>query len=79
MSHFGIYLLVYSAEGNLILSINSSNPTRLLLSAIQKRGLSLSGNSTSVGKEDSFYVGMIEGGKVGGYLYALAGWYSFSS
>ncbi|KIM66880.1 hypothetical protein SCLCIDRAFT_61631, partial [Scleroderma citrinum Foug A] len=52
-------LPITSAEGNLIFSINLSNPTRLLLSAIQKRGLSHSGDSTSVSKEDSFYVGVM--------------------
>ncbi|KAL4070061.1 hypothetical protein V8B97DRAFT_1967983 [Scleroderma yunnanense] len=57
-------LPITSSEGNLILSINSSNPTRLLLSAIQKHGLSLSGDSNRVGKEDAFYIGVIEGGKL---------------
>ncbi|KIJ62693.1 hypothetical protein HYDPIDRAFT_93917 [Hydnomerulius pinastri MD-312] len=53
-------LVVTSAEGNLILSLDSGNPTRLLLAAIQKHGLSLSGGTTWVGKEDEFYVGVVD-------------------
>ncbi|KAF8842570.1 hypothetical protein BDN67DRAFT_965712 [Paxillus ammoniavirescens] len=53
-------LEVTSSEGNLILSLNSGNPTQLLLAAIHKHGLSISGDSTWVGKEDQFYVGIVD-------------------
>jgi hypothetical protein len=48
-----------SSEGNLILSLDSGNPTQLLLSAIQNHGL-YSSRTTWVGKEDEFYVGVID-------------------
>lgn len=48
----------FSSEGNLILSLDSGNPTQLLLSAIQKH--SLGSHTTWVGKEDEFYVGVID-------------------
>ncbi|KAF8558293.1 hypothetical protein OG21DRAFT_1229085 [Imleria badia] len=52
-------LNVTSSEGNLILSLDSGNPTQLLLSAIQRHGLA-SLHTTWVGKEDEFYVGVID-------------------
>ncbi|KAG6377204.1 hypothetical protein JVT61DRAFT_1257 [Boletus reticuloceps] len=50
---------VTSSEGNLILSLDSRNPTQLLLSAIQGHGLTCL-HTTWVGKEDEFYVGVID-------------------
>lgn len=57
-------LRITSSEGNLILSIDSRNPTRLLLSAIQEKGLSFCPNTTLAGKEGAFYVGVIENDKL---------------
>ncbi|KAG6332086.1 hypothetical protein ID866_7004 [Astraeus odoratus] len=54
-------LPVTSSEGNLIISINCGNPTRLLLSAIQKHELTRSGNSAWISKDDAFYVGVVDG------------------
>ncbi|KAH7885163.1 hypothetical protein F5I97DRAFT_1340042 [Phlebopus sp. FC_14] len=53
-------VVVTSSEGNLILSLDFGNPTRLLLAAIQKHGLSLSAGPVWIGKEDEFYVGVLE-------------------
>ncbi|KAF9221513.1 hypothetical protein BS17DRAFT_784868 [Gyrodon lividus] len=53
-------LEITSSEGNLILSLNSGNPTKLLLAAIHKYGLSVSGDTTWVGKEDEFYMGIVD-------------------
>lgn len=55
-------LPITSSEGNLLLSIDSRNPTRLLLSAIQEKGFSFCPHTALVGKEDAFYVGVIENG-----------------
>ena len=52
-------LVPASSEGNLILSLDSGNPTQLLLSAIRKHGLS-SSHTTWVSKEDEFYVGVVD-------------------
>ncbi|KAI6041414.1 hypothetical protein EDC04DRAFT_2565652 [Pisolithus marmoratus] len=55
-------LSITGSEGNLLLSIDSRNPTRLLLSALQEKGFSFCPHTALVGKDDAFYVGVIENG-----------------
>ncbi|KAI6123934.1 hypothetical protein EV401DRAFT_2069152 [Pisolithus croceorrhizus] len=57
-------LPVTSSEGNLLLSIDSRNPTRLLLSALQERGFAFDPNTAVAGREGVFYVGVIENDKL---------------
>ncbi|TYJ53415.1 hypothetical protein B9479_005962 [Cryptococcus floricola] len=51
---------ITSARGNMLLAIDgiNSNPTQLLISAIQQRG------GTGLTKEEEFFLGFLEGGKV---------------
>lgn len=53
-------LPVTSSKGNLLLSIDSRNPTRLLLSALQEKGITFCPNTAVAGKEGIFYVGVVE-------------------
>lgn len=50
-----------SSEGNLILTVDNGNPTRLLLAAMNKHGLDVRGVLL---KDDEFYVGVMGDGKV---------------
>jgi hypothetical protein len=50
-----------SSEGNLILTVDNGNPTRLLLAAMNKHGLD--GRGVLL-KDDEFYVGVMSDGKV---------------
>ncbi|WVQ74964.1 hypothetical protein IAR50_004572 [Cryptococcus sp. DSM 104548] len=64
-TNFGLSAMVQpvtitSARGNMLLAINgiNSNPTQLLISAIQQRG------GTGLTKEEEFFLGFLEGGEV---------------
>jgi len=50
-----------SSEGNLILTVENGNPTRLLLAAMNKHGL---GAHDVLLKDGEFYVGVMGNGKV---------------
>jgi hypothetical protein len=50
-----------SSEGNLILTIDNGNPTRLLLTAVKNHGLNA---RDALLKDDEFYVGVMSNGKV---------------
>jgi hypothetical protein len=50
-----------SSEGNLIVTVDHGNPTRLLLAAMNKHGLD--GRDVLL-KDDEFYVGVMSGGEV---------------
>lgn len=54
-------LQITSSEGNLIVTIDHGNPTRLLLAAMNKYGLD--GRDVLL-KDDEFYVGVMSDGKV---------------
>lgn len=54
-------LRVTSSEGNLVLTIDNGNPTRLLFAAMNKHGLD--GRDVLL-KDDEFYVGVMGNGKV---------------
>jgi hypothetical protein len=54
-------LQITSSEGNLIVTVDHGNPTRLLLAAMNKHGLD--GRDVLL-KDDEFYVGVMSGGKV---------------
>lgn len=50
-----------SSEGNLILTVDNGNPTRLLLAAINRYGLDA---RNALLKDDEFYVGVMSNSKV---------------
>ncbi|KAG1822641.1 uncharacterized protein BJ212DRAFT_1263735 [Suillus subaureus] len=54
-------LHITSSEGNLIVTVDHGNPTRLLLAAMYKHGLD---SRNVLLKDDEFYVGVMSGGKV---------------
>jgi len=54
-------LQITSSEGNLIVTVDHGNPTRLLLAAMNKHGLD--GRDVLL-KDDEFYVGVMSGGEV---------------
>ncbi|KAG1763056.1 hypothetical protein EDD22DRAFT_889033 [Suillus occidentalis] len=54
-------LQITSSEGNLILTVDNGNPTRLLLAAMNKHGLDIRG---ALLKDDEFYVGVMGDGQV---------------
>ncbi|KAG1797877.1 uncharacterized protein HD556DRAFT_1355738 [Suillus plorans] len=54
-------LQITCSEGNLILTVDNGNPTRLLLAAMNKHGLD--GRDVLL-KDDEFYVGVMSDGKV---------------
>ncbi|KAH8077040.1 hypothetical protein BXZ70DRAFT_709448 [Cristinia sonorae] len=51
-------LTVTSAEGNLVHSLDDANPARLIISAMDKHNMNLSGANTLY-KEDQYYLGVL--------------------
>lgn len=51
----------YSAEGNLVHSLDGTNPAKLIISAMDKHNMNLTGGS-SLFKEDQYYLGVLKDG-----------------
>ena len=56
--------LYLSTEGNLVHTLNDQNPSRLILSALQKTGSASSGGVDIGIKDDEFFLGVFRYGKV---------------
>ncbi|WWC90670.1 uncharacterized protein L201_005606 [Kwoniella dendrophila CBS 6074] len=61
--------VISGAQGNMLLSIEgtNSNPTQVLIAAIQKRG------GTGITKEEDFYLGILDNGRVNKVIKILSG------
>ncbi|WWC63339.1 uncharacterized protein I303_105939 [Kwoniella dejecticola CBS 10117] len=61
--------IITGAQGNMLLSIDgaNSNPTQVLIQAIQKRG------GTGITKEEDFYLGILQSGKLQKAVKILSG------